>query len=511
VPVRSAVIGSTGYLGTRLVPRLLARGDQVTVLVRSPEKLARCAWADRVDVVPGELGGDPAALARLVDGADAVVHLVHALDHADFPERDRAGAHAVADAAADAGVRRLVYLGGLRPAVAPSHPASRHLASRAEVADIFLASPVPTAALEASVVVGSGSASFEMIRYLAERVPVLPAVPWLAHRTQPIAVDDVLHYLVAATVLPPEVDRAFDVGGPDVLSYLDLVQRYARLAGLPQRIAVPLPVPVPPGGPTVAAAAMELLSPLPRTLVEPLVESLRHELVCGPSLAEAVAAMGPPPGGPTTYDAAVRAALGRRRDGADPAEWEPSPLPSSPDGDGDRPPSTDGPERPAALALATDPVGSGGATWRWRMRAEARASARTVWSVLQRLGGDTGWYTPPGVFAALGWADQLLGGVGAYRGRPHGRDLVVGDVIDAWRVEALEPERLLRLRADLRVPGRLWLQFTVVPQGQGSRLDVELGFAPSGLVGVAYGAALRVGAPLVFPWMVRGIVGASGS
>ena len=503
--MRTAVIGSTGYLGTRLVPRLLARGDEVTVLVRSPDKLARSAWADRVDVVPGELGGDPGALARLVDGADAVVHLVHALDRADFPARDRLAAHAVADAATGAGVRRLVYLGGLRPA---GVKASRHLASRAEVADIFLASPVPTVALEASVVVGSGSASFEMIRYLAERVPVLPAIPWLAHRTQPIAVDDVLHYLVAATTLPAEVDRAFDVGGPDVLSYLDLVQRYARLAGLPQRIAVPLPVPVPPGGPTVAAAAMELLSPLPRTLVEPLVESLRHELVCGPSLAEAVTAMGLPPGGPTTYDAAVRAALGRRRDGTDPEEREPSPLPPSPDGD--HPPSGDPAERPAALALATDPVGSGGATWRWRTRADARASARSVWSVLQRLGGDTGWYTPPGVFAALGWADQLLGGVGAYRGRPHGRDLVVGDVIDAWRVEALERERVLRLRADLRVPGRLWLQFTVVPQGRGSRLEVELGFAPSGLAGVAYGAALRVGAPLVFPWMARGIAGASG-
>jgi hypothetical protein len=134
-----------------------------------------------------------------------------------------------------------------------------------------------------------------------------------------------------------------------------------------------------------------------------------------------------------------------------------------------------------------------------------------VWGVLQRLGGDTGWYTPPGVFGVLGWVDQLLGGVGAYRGRPHGRDLVVGDVVDAWRVEALEPERLLRLRADLRVPGRLWLQFTLAPREPGARLDVEVGFAPSGLAGVAYATALRVGAPLVFPSMVRGIAGASGS
>ncbi|NMO92359.1 DUF2867 domain-containing protein [Actinomycetospora sp. TBRC 11914] len=496
--MRCAVIGSTGYLGTRLVPRLLARGDDVAVLVRSPDKLARCAWADRVDVVPGELGGDPDALARLVAGADAVVHLAHALERADFPARDRAAAHAVADAADTAGVGRLVYLGGLRPA---GDDASRHLASRAEVADIFLGSPVPTAALEASIVVGSGSASFEMIRYLAERVPVLPAIPWLAHRTQPIAVDDVLHYLTAATTLPPEVDRALDVGGPDVLTYLDLVQRYARLAGLPQRLAVPVPVPVPPGGPTVAAAALELLSPLPRALVEPLVESLRHELVCGDSLTDAIALLGAPPGGPTTYDAAVRAALGRRRDGTDPEERDPTPSSSPRDGVAA--------ERPAALALATDPVGSGGATWRWRSSADSPAAPAAVWAVLQRLGGDTGWYTPPGVFGVLGWVDQLLGGVGAYRGRPHGRDLVVGDVVDAWRVEALAPRRLLRLRADLRVPGRLWLEFTVEPRGSGSRLEVEVRFAPSGLAGVAYGTALRVGAPLVFPSMVRGIAGAS--
>ncbi|MCD2195903.1 SDR family oxidoreductase [Actinomycetospora endophytica] len=511
--MRCAVIGSTGYLGTRLVPRLLARGDEVTVLIRSPDKLALCAWADRVDVVPGELGGDPAALTRLVEGADVVIHLAHALGRSDFPERDRAAAEAVAGAAAGAGVGRLVYLGGLRP---DDGDASRHLASRAEVADIFLASAVPTAALEASIVVGSGSASFEMIRYLAERVPVLPAISWLHHRTQPIAVDDVLHYLTAATELPAEVDRAFDVGGPDVITYLDLVQRYARIAGLPQRIAVPLPVPVPPGGPTVAAAAMELLSPLPRALVEPLVESLRHELVCDDSFAAATALMGPPPDGPTTYDAAVRAALGRRRDGSDPEERDPAPS-SSASGDGLS--ATEAAEaswadavaRPAALALATDPAGSGGATWRWTTRADSRASARAVWGSLQRLGGDTGWYTPPGVFTALGWADQLLGGVGAYRGRPHGRDLVVGDVVDAWRVEAIEPERMLRLRADLRVPGRLWLSFTVVPQGEGARLEIEVGFRPSGLGGVAYGTALRVGAPLVFPSMARGIVGgASG-
>ncbi|MCD2185892.1 DUF2867 domain-containing protein [Actinomycetospora soli] len=491
--MRCAVIGSTGYLGTRLVPRLLARGDAVAVLVRSPRKLALTGWAGEVDVVPGSLE-EPDAIEHLVAGADVVVHLAHALEQSDFPERDRAAAHAVATAASAAGVGRLVYLGGLRPG--PGAPASRHLASRAEVADIFLASPVPTAALEAGIVVGSGSASFEMIRYLAERVPVLPGIPWLAHRTQPIAVDDVLHALVAATDLPADVDRRLEVGGPDVLTYLDLVQRYARLAGLPQRVAVPVPLPVPPGGPTVAAMAMELLSPLPRRLVEPLIESLRHELVCDPeSLADARRLLGDPPGGPTTYGAAVRAALGRRRDGVDPADRDPTPVLGQPG-------------RPAALALPSDPVGSGGATWRWSTTARGSAPADRVWAAVQRIGGDTGWYAPPGVFGALGWADQLLGGVGGYRGRPHGRDLVVGDVIDGWRVEALTHDdglRSLRLRADLKVPGRLWLTFTVRPDGGGgAALTLEVAFAPSGLAGVAYGAGLRVGAPLVFGPMARG-------
>jgi hypothetical protein len=209
--------------------------------------------------------------------------------------------------------------------------------------------------------------------------------------------------------------------------------------------------------------------------------------------------MGPPPDGPTTYDAAVRAALGRRRDGADPEDRDPAPAAENPAS------WAEAVARPAALALATDPAGSGGATWRWTTGADTRAPASAVWGALQRLGGDTGWYTPPGVFTALGWADQLLGGVGAYRGRPHGRDLVVGDVLDAWRVEALEPGRMLRLRADLRLPGRLWLAFTATPRGEGSRLEIEVGFRPSGLGGVAYGTALRVGAPLVFPSMARGI------
>lgn len=484
--MRAAVIGSTGYIGVRLVARLLREGHAVTALVRNPDKLAASGWSADVDVVLGDLDADTAPLDALVEGADVVFHLAHTLDRPDFPERDQKAAARVGHAAHAAGVRRIVYLGGLRPDA--DQVASRHLSSRAEVADVFLDSPVPTAALEASIVVGSGSASFEMIRYLAERVPLVPGVPWVSHRTQPVAVDDVLHYLVAAAGLPADVDRRFDVGGPDVLTYRDLMARYLRVAGLPQRPVVPLPVPVPPGGPALAALVVGALTPLSRHLVAPLIESLAHDLVCRED--DVVTVIGAPPGGRTTYDAAVRAALGRRRDGRE-------------DGAGDT----------AAGPAPTDPAGSGGPVERWETTAETDAGPDAVWAVVDGIGGDGGWYTPLGWTTARGWADQLLGGVGGYRGRPRGRPLQVGDVVDGWRVEAVVPGRTLVLRSELRAPGVMRLELDVRPVASsgstGAVLRVATRFAASGLGGAVYGAAVRAGAPLVFGTMARGIVAAA--
>lgn len=476
--MRCAVIGATGYIGVRLVARLVREGHDVTVLVRSPAKLAATGWADRIVAVRGDVA-DPAAVSELVAGSDVVVHLAHALSYADFADRDRRAAQVVASTAAGAGVGRLVYLGGLRPTT--GRASSRHLSSRAEVADVFLDGPVPTAALEASIVVGSGSASFEMIRYLAERVPVLPAIPWLHHRTQPIGISDVIHYLAACLDLPPSVNRRFDVGGPDVLTYLELIRRYLRVAGLPQSAAVPLPIPVPAAGPALAGWVVEALTPLPRGLVTPLIESLEHELVCRET--DVVELVGPPPGGPTTYDAAVRAALGRRRDGSD-----------------DAVPADD-----PALASPTDPAGSGGAVYRWSTEEPSAAHPAALWRIVDGVGGDEGWYTPPGVWTVRGWADQLLGGVGAYRGRPHGRALQVGDVVDGWRVTDVETGHRLCLRSELRQPGRMALEFAVSPDvtARTSRLRVSMTFAASGLGGALYGRALQTGAPALFGAMAR--------
>lgn len=476
--MRCAVIGGTGYVGVRLVRRLLDEGHEVAVLVRSRAKLAATGWDEQVHAVDGDTA-DPEAVAALVAGADAVVHLAHALDRPDFPERDRAAAWAVSTAAADAGVRRLVYLGGLRPA-SPAGGASRHLSSRAEVADVFLAGAVPTVALEASIVVGSGSTSFEMIRYLAERVPVLPAVPWLAHRTQPIAIADVLHYLVGALALPADVNRRFDIGGPDVLTYLELIRRYLRLAGLPQGVVVPVPVPVPPGGPALAGRVVEALTPLSRQLATPLIESLADDLVCGED--DVLTVVGAPPGGRTTYDAAVRAALGRRDE------------PPPPDGD-------------PALAGPTDPAGSGGTVYAWSTVEPSPADVTELWSVVDGIGGDAGWFVPLRAWTVWGWADQLLGGVGGYRGRPARRALAVGDVVDGWCVEAVEPGVRLRLRSEMRAPGVLTLELAVDPDvsGHGSHLRLAVRFVPTGLAGLVYGRALLAGAPAVFGAMARGI------
>jgi uncharacterized protein YbjT (DUF2867 family) len=299
--VRVLVIGATGYVGGRLVPRLLAGGYSVRCLVRNPAKLENVGWASRVDVVPGD-AADPAAVRTATADVDVVVHLVHSMDAPGFDARDRRAAQVLAAAADAAGVRRIVYLSGLQPATGTS----AHLASRREVGEVFLDGAVPAAVLQAGVVVGDGSASFELIRRVAEAASALPLVlmpdrAW--NRVQPIGVDDLLHYLVGALGLPAEVNRTFDVGGPEVLTYRELAAGYARAAGLGRPLAVPVPV----AAPRLTARLLEALTPFDRHLTGPLLASTAYDLVCQEDdLAELVR---PPPGGPTPYAATVARAL----------------------------------------------------------------------------------------------------------------------------------------------------------------------------------------------------------
>lgn len=273
---RCLVTGATGYIGGRLVPALLDAGYRVRALARTPQKLRDYPWADRVEVVRGDVT-DAASLAEAMRDVDVAYYLVHALGSgSDFEETDRKAARTFGERARAAGVRRIVYLGGLTPAGVPERNLSPHLRSRAEVGHILLDCGVPTAVLRAAIVIGSGSASFEMLRYLTERLPLMITPSWVRTRIQPVAVRDVVRYLVGSAKLPEDVNRAFDIGGPDVMTYRDMMQRYARVAGLRRRLILPVPVLTP----TLSSRWVGLVTPVPSSIARPLTESLRHEVVC---------------------------------------------------------------------------------------------------------------------------------------------------------------------------------------------------------------------------------------
>lgn len=299
-PGTALVTGATGYIGGLLVPRLLDDGWKVRVLTRSSERLRGRDWADRVEVVEGDATSE-ADLRRALSGTDVAYYLVHSMDGGgDLARRDRELAEGFAAAAGEAGVGRIVYLGGLHPEGADL---SEHLASRVEVGQILLDGPVPAAVLQAAVVLGNGSVSFDMLRYLTERLPVMVAPQWLRNRIQPIAIDDALHYLVGAASLPAEVDRAFDIGGPEVLTYKQMIQRFAAVTGLRRRVVLTLPVLTP----WLASHWVGLITPVDAAVAKPLVGSLVHEVVRREhDLDELV---GLPAQGLVDFDEAVRRAM----------------------------------------------------------------------------------------------------------------------------------------------------------------------------------------------------------
>ncbi|MBN9632460.1 MAG: SDR family oxidoreductase [Actinobacteria bacterium] len=473
------VTGATGYIGGRLVPRLLERGHRVRVLVRSPLKLTDVPWRDDVEVVQGDLG-DPAAVEEAVRGIDAVYYLVHSMRATgDFDADEARAAHAVADASAAAGVRRIVYLGALHP----DGPLSRHLRSRVAVGRILLDSGVPTAVLQAGVVIGSGSASFEMIRQLTDVLPYMPAPRWVRNRIQPIAVRDVLHYLIEALELPPEVSRTFDIGGPDILRYGQMMNGYALEAGLRQRPIASLPV----FTPWLASQWVNLVTPIPRALAVPIIESLQYDCVRHESDIDAL--IPPPDGGLTGYRAAVRLALARMREGAIETSWKDASVSGAP-----------------SDPLPSDPEWSGHAVYTDVRERSSDAGADDVWRVIEGIGGERGWYSFPLAWALRGWADKLVGGVGLRRGRRHADRLQTGDALDWWRVEHLERGSTVRLRAEMRVPGRAWLELGVRPEGEGSRYWQRAVFFPRGLPGRLYWLAVLPFHGIVFEGMANRIV-----
>ncbi len=475
MPGRVLVTGATGYIGGRLVPRLVAAGHQVRCLTRSPRRLTDVPWASDVEVVAGDLA-DPQTLPAALDGVRTAYYLVHSLGHGDFAAEDRRAAGNFAAAARAAGVRRIIYLGGPAPSPRRSSP---HLRSRDEVARILLESGVPTVVLRASIIVGSGSTSFEMLRYLTERLPAMVTPRWVSNRVQPIAVQDVLHYLLAAVDLPDTVRGDFDIAGPDVLTFADMMRRYARVAGLSRRLILPVRVLTP----RLSAYWVGLVTPVPSGLARPLVESLIDEAL--PRDRRITEHIADPPGGLTGFDTAVRLALARVNAGEVETRWSTAAVPADP--------------------LPSDPGWAGGTVYTDVRATDVAAPAGVLWQVVEGIGGETGWHSSPLAWSVRGWLDRLIGGVGLGRGRRHPTRLAVGEALDFWRVEALERGRLLRLRAEMRLPGQAWLEMHVIDRGSTSRYQQRAVFLPRGLLGHLYWRGVAPFHAVVFGGMARNI------
>ncbi|GGX59426.1 SDR family oxidoreductase [Streptomyces fructofermentans] len=485
--LRCLVTGATGYIGGRLVPELLSEGHRVRCLARSPDRLRDHPWADRAEVVRGDVT-DADSVREAMRGMDVAYYLVHAMGTGgDFERTDREAARIFGEQARAAGVRRIVYLGGLTPAGVPARELSPHLRSRAEVGRILLESGVPTTVLRAAVIIGSGSASFEMLRYLTERLPVMVTPSWVHTRIQPIGVRDVLRYLVGSARMPDDVSRAFDIGGPDVLTYREMMRRYASIAGLPPRLIVSVPVLTP----RLSSHWVGLVTPVPRSIARPLTESLRHEVVCH---EHDIARYVPdPPGRPIGLDEAVELALQRVQDAQVVTRWSSASVSGAP-----------------SDPLPTDPDWAGGSLYTDHRELAVDASQKALWRVVEGIGGDNGWYSFPLAWAVRGWLDRLVGGVGLRRGRRDAARLRVGDSLDFWRVEEIEPGHLLRLRAEMRLPGLAWLEMYAETDDRGrTRYRQRALFHPRGLLGHAYWWSVSPFHALVFGGMARNIAKAA--
>ncbi len=478
---RCLVTGASGYIGGRLVPELLAAGYSVRCMARDPGKLSDRSWSAQVEIMAAD-ALDRSGVRQALDGIDVAYYLIHSLGTgSSFEQRDRDSARIFADAARDAGVKRIVYLGGItsgRPG-----QLSPHLRSRGEVGNILLGSGVPTAALQAAVIIGSGSASFEMLRYLTERLPAMVTPMWVDTRIQPIAVRDVLRYLVGAAALPAEVNRHFDIGGPDILTYAQMMKRYAAVAGLPPRVLIRVPVLTP----RLSSHWVGLVTPVPSGLAKPLVESLRNEVVASEhDIAEYIP---DPPGGLLPLDQAITLALRHTREGDVSTSWTSAATPGAP-----------------SDPLPSDPSWAGGSLYVDERSSVVHAAREALWQVIEGIGGTSGWYSMRAAWAARGMLDRLTGGVGLRRGRRDPRHLRVGDALDFWRVEAITPGALLRLRAEMKLPGLAWLELSVGQNGDGQTTYRQRAiFQPRGLAGHAYWRSIAPFHGIVFGGMLRNI------
>lgn len=464
------VTGATGYIGGRLVPELLKKGHRVRCLVRSPNKLEGVDWAKDVEVVKGDLT-DTTSLTKAFENIDAAYFLVHSMEEGTegkFAGRDRKVAHSFRKAAEAAGVKRLIYLGGLGDDDDPH--LSQHLRSRHEVGRILASGQVPCIELRAAIIIGSGSASFEMLRNLVEVLPVMITPRWVNTRVQPIAIRDVLFYLSGALDLPtrdlPDQNVVLEIGGPDVLSYRQVMQRYASRAGLPKRRIIPVPLLTP----VLSSYWIGLVTPLPTSLARPLVHGLMNEVIVRDNKANQLL-----PHHCLDFDQSIAMAIQRTLDLEVITNWA----------------GAERGGRTPADPMPSDPNWSGGTVLDDTQIVTTNASPHDVFTVVTGIGGQRGWFVTGKLWFIRGLIDKAVGGAGLRRGRRHPDDLRVGDPLDFWRVETIVPDTLLRLRAEMRLPGKAWLEWTIETTDYGkTQLIQRARYQPTGLLGRIYWYAL---------------------
>ena len=471
---RILLTGATGYVGGRLLKALETHGFKVRCLARRPEFLEPRV-AGSTEVVAGDVL-DPVSLGRALEGVDTAYYLIHSMGAtAGFQETDRKAAKLFGETARDAGVGRLIYLGGL----GGGSDLSSHLESRQEVGRLLRGSGISTIEFRASIIIGSGSLSFEMIRALVEKLPVMVTPRWVRMRAQPVAIEDVLAYLLAAIEQPEDGSHIFEIGGPDQVSYLDIMREYARQRGL-KRLVVPVPVLTP----RLSSLWLGLVTPVYARVGRKLIDSIRNDTLVTDHSALDVFDIRPR----GIRDAIERALVNEDQDIAE-TRWS------------------------DATSSLGDSRSWGGVKLGTRL-VDSRVVTTPVppakaFEPIARIGGDNGWYYGNWLWRLRGFLDQWVGGAGLRRGRRDPEALSPGDTLDFWRVERIEPNRLLRLSAEMKVPGRAWLQFEVEGNEESSTIRQTAIFDPDGLLGLTYWYALYPLHNLVFGGMLEAISRAS--
>ncbi|MEO1008074.1 MAG: SDR family oxidoreductase [Planctomycetota bacterium] len=479
-PLRVFLTGATGYIGGRLAPRLLDAGHSVRCLVREPRKLAMRHWFDhpRVEIVQGDVL-DAEALAGRMAGCDVGYYLIHSMEASggEFADRDRSLASSFAEAAARAGLSRVIYLGGLGE-MGPD--LSEHLRSRREVEQILEAGTVPVTAFRAAMIMGSGSASFEILRYLVERLPVMVTPKWVETKSQPVGIADILHWMVRCLHEPGTIGQTLELGGADVLTYRQLMQEMADALGLGRRIMLTVPVLTP----KLSSLWIGLVTPVSDRIARPLAEGLKNPVVVGEHDVQRLM-----PHEPMTARQAIDRAVERTTNAIIETRWS------------------------AAGAIPGDPDWAGGRVFTDSRNITIRAEPDAVFAAVCRVGGGHGWYAADILWRIRGWMDQAMGGPGLRRGRRHPDEVEFGEALDFWRVIGINRPTHLHLLAEMKLPGQAALEFDITPAEEPGvcTLAMTARFRPKGLLGLAYWYSVLPLHNIVFNGMLRGMRSAAES